>query len=115
MWDFTRIVLIPSKETSPKPQDRENSNLLSLHKFVGEMKQSRMVYVLVGMNNTKSTMIPEPVNSLTEEFQDVFPSDILNELSPLRGIQHQIDLVLGSNLPNRPHYYWMSPKKHEEL
>ncbi|XP_075515403.1 uncharacterized protein LOC142550046 [Primulina tabacum] len=48
--------------------------------------------------------LPSIVVSLLQEFEYVFPEELPQGLSPLRGIEHQIDLVPGSVLPNRPAY-----------
>ncbi|XP_059283563.1 uncharacterized protein LOC132037119 [Lycium ferocissimum] len=43
-------------------------------------------------------------SSSQEEFDDVFPTELPKGLLPLRGIEHQIDFVPGSQLPNKPAY-----------
>ncbi|KAG5527003.1 hypothetical protein RHGRI_028065 [Rhododendron griersonianum] len=113
MFGSTKIVLVPSKEVDPKPTKGEGSNLLA-RKFMEDAADSGLVYVLIGKECATDSPIPESVRPLVEEFRDVFPDDLPEELPPMRDIQHQIDLVPGSNLPNRPHYR-MSPKEHEEL
>nr|GMD74872.1 reverse transcriptase [Ipomoea batatas] len=40
----------------------------------------------------------------TINLNDLFPKEMPKGLPPLRGIEHQIDFVLGSTLPNRPAY-----------
>ncbi|KAH0644681.1 hypothetical protein KY284_032565 [Solanum tuberosum] len=49
-----------------------------------------------------------------ENFEDVFPDDTPKGLPPLRGIEHQIDFVPGSQLPNRPAYR-SNPEETKEL
>ncbi|XP_021757458.1 uncharacterized protein LOC110722472 [Chenopodium quinoa] len=51
---------------------------------------------------------------LLEEYKDVFPIDLPPDLPPLRGIEHQIDLILGSQLPNKP-TYMCNPEETKEL
>ena len=44
------------------------------------------------------------IKELLEEFKDVFPDELPKGLPPIRGIEHQIDLVSRASLPNRPAY-----------
>ena len=57
---------------------------------------------------------PPKIKSLLHDFKDLIPADLPKELRPMRNIQHAIDLIPGSSLPNLP-VYRMSPAKHTEL
>ena len=56
----------------------------------------------------------EEVKSVLQEFKDVFPKELPDHLPPMRDIQHTIDFVLGTTLPNLPHYR-MYPTEHAKL
>lgn len=51
------------------------------------------------------------LTKILEKFQVVTPIELLNKLLPNHNIQHEIELVPGSNLPNFPHYH-MNPTEH---
>jgi hypothetical protein len=58
--------------------------------------------------------LPSLAVSLLQEFEDVFPDEMQNELPPIRGIEHQIDFVPGAAIPNRPAYR-SNPEETKEL
>jgi hypothetical protein len=61
-----------------------------------------------------TTLLPRAITNLLREFKDVFPAEIPPGLPPLRGIEHQIDLILGASLPNRAAYR-TNPKEMKEI
>ncbi|CAA7035552.1 unnamed protein product [Microthlaspi erraticum] len=69
----------------------------------GEMSVKNQVEHLIGLTHTPPE-IPSELAQLLQDFSDVFPEDSPPGLPPVRGIEHQIDFVPGSTLPNRPAY-----------
>ena len=61
-----------------------------------------------------SSSLPLGVEELLKEFWDVFPKDTLHGLPHLRGIEHQIDLILGASLLNKPTYR-SNPEERKEI
>jgi hypothetical protein len=64
--------------------------------------------------NELDESLPSVVVSLLQEYEDVFPNDVPSSLPPIRGIEHQIDFVLGATIPNRPAYR-SNPEETKEL
>ena len=57
---------------------------------------------------------PANVRKILDDFSDLWPAELPNELPPMRDIQHAIDLIPGASLPNLPAYR-MKPTEHAEL
>ena len=54
------------------------------------------------------------VQLIIQEYGDVFPSDLPLGLPPIKGIEHQIDLLPGASLLNKPAYR-CNPTETKEL
>ena len=63
-----------------------------------------LMYKDVYFTNNLNYPLPSLVVSLLQEFVDIFPNEIPHGLPPLRGIKHQINIIPGSQIPNRPAY-----------
>jgi hypothetical protein len=66
------------------------------------------------LSTNNMTPLPSVVSNVLQAFDDVFPKEIPDGLPPLRGIEHQIDLILGASLLNRPPYR-TNPEETKEI
>jgi hypothetical protein len=58
--------------------------------------------------------LPRDIVSLLQKFEDVFPGEVPYGLPPIRGIEHQIDFIPGTSIPNQPAYR-SNPDETKEL
>ncbi|XP_026451937.1 uncharacterized protein LOC113352319 [Papaver somniferum] len=109
--NFTLQPSLPEKQHTP------SSPVLFLQQKAFEQTLREEGYVLILINSVVREPLPSPpehFQRLLEEFRDVFPNELPPGLSPLRYIQHRIDLIPDAIIPNRAHNH-MSPSEHEEL
>ncbi|GJW22251.1 RNA-directed DNA polymerase [Tanacetum coccineum] len=74
-------------------------------------------FILMGLDETepKPPITPNPhIQPLLHAYNHVFPAEIPSGLPPLRTIQHKIDFIPGSVLPNKPAYR-SNPQETEEM
>jgi hypothetical protein len=84
------LVMIATKSEMRDVRNNPNQNFVVL------------VYKDTLLSANDLTYIPSVVTHVLQEYIDVFPEETPAELPPLRGIEHQIDLVPGVSLPNHP-------------
>ncbi|XP_073112245.1 uncharacterized protein [Elaeis guineensis] len=85
----------------------------------GEVKRvltnHEIIFVLVAKQiPSEEVSLPPQMKEILEEFIDVFPEELPKGLPSIRGIEHQIDLIPGFALPNRPAYR-CNPEEAKEL
>ncbi|XP_073107194.1 uncharacterized protein [Elaeis guineensis] len=85
----------------------------------GEVKRvltnHEIIFVLVAKQvPSEEVSLPPQMKEILEEFTDVFPEELPKGLLPIKGIEHQIDLIPGFALPNRPAYR-CNPEEIKEL
>jgi hypothetical protein len=61
-----------------------------------------------------TTPLPHTITNLLQEFKNIFRAETPPGLPPLRGIEHQIDLIPGVTLPNRAAYR-TNPEETKEI
>ena len=104
----------PSNVTS----NSKSSYLISERELEKEICSNNVVYILVSneirIDQDKQAKRPYELESVLEEFKDVFPKELPPGLPPIRGIEHQIDLIPGAPLPNKAAYR-SNPEETKEM
>jgi hypothetical protein len=83
--------------------------------FLADQPMIFLVYKesYLNLNETNQSLLSLAV-SLLQEFEDVFSEEMSSGLPPIRGIEHQIDFIPRTVIPNRPAYR-SNPEETKEL
>ncbi|XP_074303261.1 uncharacterized protein LOC141637713 [Silene latifolia] len=119
-----KIVLRPMSPEAIRAMHAKKGKKPSLSMFASEREveqaidNGETVYALVSSESPTKTITTSHedgiLKELLHEFKDVFPEDVPPGLPPIRGIEHQIDLVPGAPLPNKAAYR-SNPEETKEL
>ncbi|XP_021770461.1 uncharacterized protein LOC110734607 [Chenopodium quinoa] len=96
---------LPPPRFSPSQTPQKEVSLLSLKEFERELDGEGELFILYSKETHENFVAQNPkLAQLIKDFEDVFPNELPKELPPIRGIEHQIDLIPGAPLPNKPAY-----------
>ncbi|GKU89837.1 hypothetical protein SLEP1_g3923 [Rubroshorea leprosula] len=113
--DGVKVKLTPLKPEETLENKDEDKALISRSTFQKLHQESKIAcLLLLSKINDANCPFPEEIRSLLEEFSDVVPNEIPLGLPPMRDIQHAIDFIPGSVIPNKLAYR-MNPQEYAEL
>ena len=95
---------------SPMPQ---RIGLVSARQIIKGLDHDAPMWA-VQVRTKVATNATEGYPAFLEDFADVFPTELPDQLPPEREIQHFIDFIPGAPLPNLPHYR-LSPSQSAKL
>jgi len=117
---MTLIPLPPNQTHKPKTvrdKQKESALLINGGRVKRVITKGKPVFAVLMLESSPkyepATLLPS-VQPLVKEFKDVFPQGLPPGLPRKRGIEHQIDLIPGAPLPNKPTYR-CNPTKTKEL
>ncbi|XP_074314284.1 uncharacterized protein LOC141649493 [Silene latifolia] len=106
--------LNPLSSSKKKKPSVKGSLFLEASEIEDALTHGDPTYVLLVRELPSEDSNKAAVQELSDEFGDVFPDELPNGLPPKRGIEHQIDLIPGDSLPNKPAYR-CNPEEAKEL
>ena len=106
------------RSMSVKQKKKPNLTMLASEREIEQaLDHGELVYLLVAKESPiegQNWKEGSPIAELLFEFKDVFPDELPPGLPPIRGIEHQIDLIPGTSLPNKAAYR-CNPEETKEL
>jgi len=111
-----RLIPAPETKQTDATSSKKPLTLISPKIIDKKIAKGSTIVVLIAKEVTDDSQeqIPFTIVPILKEFVDVFSEELSDSLPPMRDIQHAIDFVPGSTLPNLPHNR-MNPIEHAEL
>lgn len=108
-----------SMREKPKASEKKGTFFASMRDVDRAVTCHKTIYLLLFHEVCLSTHgsinhLPLAIVDVLNRFADVLPEELPKGLPPIRGIEHQIDFLPGSTIPNRPAYR-ANPEETKEL
>jgi hypothetical protein len=113
-------MLLPIEDKKVKSKASNTILLMSGKDLLDEFKKGEEMQIVVIrkpiliLTNTSIDYLPEEIQELLENFNDIVVDDLPCSLPPIRSISHHIDIIPGEILLNKETYR-LTPQENEEV
>ena len=112
-------MLIPIKDEGTSVALEPKALVLSGKEYLQQVEEGKINFAIVSkpkviLTSTKISDLPIEIQDMLNDYNDIIVDNFLDDLPPVRSINHHIDLILGATLPNKVAYK-MTPIENEEI